>query len=484
MVAMLLLALMLLSLTGCANPAAKDGERTEGGYQGEVSEVSDDNITVTLATDRSSYKAGEEIAYSLTVANDRTDYVVSMVRIESTNDEAIQEIGTPSLSGQIETGASATYEGKLVAYSEEAISSEPAERIKASGDIESVTLRPYVKIRVDDTELMVRYIVEVIMYQKKVEIDPADKVVLQTVTSHDPAIVVGEDPEGKKCYYIFGSHRAWAKSYDLANWDYFINNLTSDFRTILKEPAAWSAHGSENYRVEGYMWAPDVIYNKAMGKWCMYLSVDGEAWYSSIVLLTADTLEGNWTYEGIVVYSGFASPDYYSETDAPRVLGSDEYPERYNKGKKWGDYYPNNIDACVFYDDDGNLWMSYGSWSGGIFMLQLDEETGLRDYSVSYEESLHCDPYFGTKIAGGSYVTGEASYVQKIGDYYWLFMSYGALEAKGGYNVRVFRSKTPDGGYTDLLGNTPYFDNYVLNINMPVGIRLFGGYRWKNFSQG
>ena len=45
------------------------------------------------------------------------------------------------------------------------------------------------------------------------------------------------------------------------------------------------------------MWAPDMIYNKAMGKWCMYLSVDGDNWYSSIVLLTADTIEGDWTYE-------------------------------------------------------------------------------------------------------------------------------------------------------------------------------------------
>ena len=97
--------------------------------------------------------------------------------------------------------------------------------------------------------------------------------------------------------------------------------------------------------------------------------------------------------------------------------------------------------------------MTYGSWSGGIFCLKLDEATGLRDKTVSYEENIHSDPYFGKKIAGGAYVSGEASYIQKIGDYYWLFMSYGWLEAKGGYNVRVYRSKTPDGDYVDELGN-------------------------------
>ena len=146
--------------------------------------------------------------------------------------------------------------------------------------------------------------------------------------------------------------------------------------------------------------------------------------------------------------------------------------------------WPNCIDPCVIFDDEGNLWMSYGSWSGGIFMLELDEETGLRDYSVTYESNEHSDAYFGAKIAGGSYASGEASYIQKIGDYYYLFISYGALEARGGYNVRIFRSQRPDGDYVDLLGNTPYFDRLVQNFNLSVGVRLMGGYKWRNFNVG
>ena len=31
--------------------------------------------------------------------------------------------------------------------------------------------------------------------------------------------------------------------------------------------------------------------------------------------------------------------------------------------------YPNAIDPTVFYDADGKMWMVYGSWSGGIFLL-------------------------------------------------------------------------------------------------------------------
>ncbi|MBO4416111.1 MAG: glycoside hydrolase family 43 protein, partial [Lachnospiraceae bacterium] len=210
-------------------------------------------------------------------------------------------------------------------------------------------------------------------------------------------------------------------------------------------------------------------------------------WKSNIVMLTADAPDGPFTYAGSVVYGGFTQEDV-AQTDLPKVLGTDELPDRYIKNgiknRKWGDKWPNCIDPCVFYDDDGNLWITYGSWSGGIFMLALDENTGLRDYNVSYESNEHSDAYFGKKIAGGWYVSGEGSYIQKIGDWYWLFMSYGNLEARGGYNIRVFRSKTPDGDYVDELGNSALYDKYIFNYNQSVGVRLFGGYKWRTFAQG
>ena len=62
-------------------------------------------------------------------------------------------------------------------------------------------------------------------------------------------------------------------------------------------------------------------------------------------------------------------------------------------------------------------------------MMKLDEETGLRDYDVTYAENETSDPYFGKKIAGGHYVSGEASYIEYIGGYYFLFMTYGGLDS-------------------------------------------------------
>lgn len=47
------------------------------------------------------------------------------------------------------------------------------------------------------------------------------------------------------------------------------------------------------------------------------------------------------------------------------------------------------------------------------------------------------DPYFGKKIAGGHYVSGEASYIEKIGKYWFLFMSYGGFAPDGGYQMRI-----------------------------------------------
>lgn len=353
----------------------------------------------------------------------------------------------------------------------------------AAADVEEITVRPYVKVQYAGQEIMIRAVINFKASQDLLVIDQENIAIAQRVTCHDPSIF--RDLDGT--YYIVGSFLCGASSLNLTDWtsmDSVIQgNFTEDVKAQIRE---WNLDDRAD-SWNGYLWAPDVIYNTSMNKYCMYLSANGDDWKSNIVLLTADAFEGPYDYAGTIVYGGFNADDY-ALTDAPLVTGEDEIPERYVTNgvdnHKWGDMYPNCIDPCVFYDDDGNLWMSYGSWSGGIFMLALDEETGLRDYTVSYETDIHSDAYFGKKIAGGMYVSGEASYIEKIGDYYYLFISYGGLEAARGYNVRVYRSKTPDGGYVDALGNDPYFDTYAMNFNMSRGVRLFGGYKWRNFISG
>ncbi len=275
----------------------------------------------------------------------------------------------------------------------------------------------------------------------------------------------------------------------------------------------FDAHGWQNsgFEVIGNQWAPDIVYNPTMGKWLCYMSLNGDSWCSSIVCFASDKPTGPYIYQGPVVCSGFsghyehngyAAADDWTHTDLQIATGYTTLPQRYTPYSSsnsfyYGQFWPNCIDPCVFYDEEGNLKMSYGSWSGGIWMLDLDETTGLRDYTVQYpyqvkgstvtpsspNANCSCDPYFGQKIAGGWYDSGEGSYIEHIGDYYYLFMSYGGFAPDGGYEMRVFRSTSPDGPYVDSHGlSAIQYDRYQMNYGPSAtfhnGVKLLGGYQW------
>ena len=356
------------------------------------------------------------------------------------------------------------------------------------------------------------------------------------VSVHDPSII----SNGSGTYYVFGSHMGVAKSTDLQNWESVTSESTSStlYGTVganqTVTPVSYEnaftsnaytgnvtlANGTQTalgtynikdwiagtnadgtvHSIQGNMWAPDVIYNEEMEKWCMYQSLNGNNWNSAIVLLTADQIEGPYVYQGPVVFTGFDSsiPNYtvgdadrsFKDTDLELVLGEmSSIPSRYVKGSSWGTFWPHAIDPCVTYDASGNLWLIYGSWSGGIYALELDEETGLRDYTVTYASDydskgakVTTDPYFGKKIAGGYYVSGEGPYVEKIGNYYYLFLSYGFYSSEGGYEMRVFRSSNIDGPYTDTTGASAIYNQYQLNYSQNAastkGMKVMGNYQW------
>jgi len=366
------------------------------------------------------------------------------------------------------------------------------------------------------------------------------------VVCHDPSIVVDDITNpSSPTYYIYGSHLGRGKTTVASNyqeWSSFkageeatsnVNSLFANKQgTLVNYANAYASHlitevknckgetvkfGNFNahgwqYKdntVKGMQWAPDIVYNKTMKKWCMYMSLNGDNWCSSIVCFVSDNIEGPWVYQGPVVFSGFqgtyahnsyAAADEWKHTDLAIATGESALPSRYKVGDKWGTYWPNCIDPCVFYDDNDNLWMSYGSWSGGIFMIKLDKTNGLRDYTYTFPYEVNgqvttpgaananctSDPYFGKKIAGGYYVSGEASYIQKIGKYYFLFMSYGGLTSDGGYQMRIFRSENPDGPFVDCYGTSALFKSYKMNYSSTTadnrGVLLFGGYQWDAMS--
>lgn len=84
------------------------------------------------------------------------------------------------------------------------------------------------------------------------------------------------------------------------------------------------------------------------------------------------------------------------------------------------------------------------------------------------------DRYFGTKISGGYGKSGEGPYIvyNEENNYYYLYVTYGWLGADGEYNMRVFRSKNPDGPYVDADGQNAVLTGDV--DHSPYGNKLMG----------
>ena len=340
------------------------------------------------------------------------------------------------------------------------------------------------------------------------------------VPVHDPSIVVVyKDANGNsypvndtngartKYYYVFGTQLGAAYSKDMINWTSFTptmnlnGSISTNYYQIFKAEADYAKQLTTS-DVRGNLWAPDVIFNPRMNKWCMYFSLSGHEFKSSIVLLTADRVEGPYTKVGSVVHGGFTNNETsIGRADYTKVTGSSTIDARYLRNGTWfNDYGVSCIDPAVLYDENGQLWMNYGSWSGGIFLLKLDENTGLRDYNYNYGlgsspvwagARLRYDPYLGIHIAGGYYVSGEGPYIEYIKDkngvgYYYLFVSMGFYSPEGGYTMRVFRSSTIDGVYTDVTGNDAVFDRWIFNYgnNTTYGFPIMQNYKWNWWADG
>ncbi|EAG2977267.1 arabinan endo-1,5-alpha-L-arabinosidase [Listeria monocytogenes] len=236
------------------------------------------------------------------------------------------------------------------------------------------------------------------------------------VSVHDPSVIKADDT-----FYIIGSHMQFAKSQDLMKWEQISNSVSEDtlFENIREELAE-----EFEYAQTDTLWASDIQQFKNGKYYLYYCLCQGTSPLSVMGVAVSDSIEGPYKKVESFLYSG-TSP---------------QFGEAYNAA-----IHPNAIDPHVFYDNEGKLWMVYGSYSGGIFILEMDDETGLPKDRNSY----------GTHLMGGNHSRIEAPYIQynQENGYYYLFTSFGGLDADGGYNLRVARSKNPDGPYEDSQGN-------------------------------
>ncbi len=332
------------------------------------------------------------------------------------------------------------------------------------------------------------------------------------VTVHDPSIIRTNDGE----YYVLGSHTAIAKSADLIAWEqvnFDYGNpdntpLYGNLQETFAEPFQWAGYDDGDCTGGYAIWAPDIIWNPkyewedgSAGAYMLYCCESSTWRRSCISYLVSKEFTGPYTYVDTIVYSGFTTngkPDGSSSRDTKWdndylnlneliELGSanggiDEISDNWFAANgDWDNTYaPNAIDPNLFFDAEGEkLYMSYGSWSGGLFILELDPATGKALYpgvdSVDEASGNFVDRYFGVHIAGGNHQSGEGPYIQYDPEtgYYYLYETYGGLTAEGGYNMRLFRSESPFGPYLDAMGQNAA-DNGENNDN--YGIKLIGNY--------
>lgn len=255
-----------------------------------------------------------------------------------------------------------------------------------------------------------------------------------TFGAHDPSIFKDND-----FYYVFSTDVLekdlinpaiqMRKSKDLINWEY-VGNVVNKVPLIAYE---WT-------RADG-IWAPEVI--KVENKYYLYYcaSVFGKT-RSCIGLLESDSINGPWKDNGIVIKTDFKD----------------------NR---------NAIDPNLILDKEGRLWMAYGSFWNGIYILELNRDTGKPKFKNDFGKQIACRSHLVDGAIEGAYITYNS-----IFNKYYLFVSYDSLFSD--YNIRVGRSDSIEGPYVDINGVE--FTN--INVENPnyVGNKIIGGYRFKNSS--
>lgn len=167
-------------------------------------------------------------------------------------------------------------------------------------------------------------------------------------------------------------------------------------------------------------WAPDVSYYN--GRFHLYYSVSSfGSRNSAIGLATTPTLDSassqyRWVDEGLVLRS-------FQDTD------------------DW-----NAIDPNLVVEDEKDIWLTWGSFWGGIKMRRVDPATGKLSATDATLYSLSSRPREAP--IGGSV---EAPVIVRNGDYWYLFVSFDRCcrGADSTYNVVVGRSRDIRGPYLD-----------------------------------
>jgi arabinan endo-1,5-alpha-L-arabinosidase len=254
--------------------------------------------------------------------------------------------------------------------------------------------------------------------------DPASPPALLTLSgslgTHDPVMI-----ETSERFYLYGTGTGLGAktSMDMRSWQNAPAVFTANPAWI-----AQSVPGATN------LWAPDISHFG--GKYHLYYSASTIGMNRSCIgHATREALDrGSFADEGSVICSNVTT-----------------------SGDDW-----NAIDPNVIVDRDGKAWLSFGSFWGGIKLIELDQAGNRMGNTL---HALAARPRNDGAL--------EAPFIVRRCGFYYLFVSFDTCcqGVNSTYNIRVGRSVSVSGPYLDQAG-----------AEMMQGggtLLLAGGTRWK-----
>lgn len=220
--------------------------------------------------------------------------------------------------------------------------------------------------------------------------------------AHDPGTITKDGDT----YFNFttGTGIWYSTSTDLITWSAGAGPVFS-----ATNYPSWIASNFPNW-AKGDFWAPDLIQMNSY--YYLYYSVTdtfGQSKSAIGVARTASLKNPSWTDLGIVIQSSTAAGQL------------------------------NAIDAQLFRDFDGKVYMSYGSFFGGIGVAEINQSTGKLATNV-------------TKVLGGNGLDMEGATITRNGAYYYLFVNRGNCCANPltntTYSMEIYRSSNVLGPYS------------------------------------
>ncbi|MBQ8028299.1 MAG: family 43 glycosylhydrolase [Clostridia bacterium] len=325
----------------------------------------------------------------------------------------------------------------------------------------------------------------------------------------DPSIIFDEK---SGYYYCFGSKNKVMRSKDLLNWEhrttYFPSPSGESGNTAMSldtfpSVRKWAkAHGYNSGKSltastnNAEPLAPDII--KIGSTYFLYFSLCKEENSSEAAIFCVKTTDLEYAV------------DNNDWQDGGLVISSCGYNKGSNNEKPNKSFYEEAVAVHpgVFEDENGNLFMTYGSYcgkdkiNGSINLVELNSKNGLLKKDSAYNQNgsdistVHGETRFksGTLVSKpgsipaldknqGSLVTAADIVFNKNTGYYYLFVTYGNEQTN--YNIRVARSKSVGGPYEDWNGeNMSEFSSSKRNNQYTKGLSLIGGYNFAMSSNG